>query len=228
MVRPMASGCGQRRRPRLEVGRVLAQVGQACLAPLFSSKVSGSQGGMDVDADAREGAGDVEASVRDAVNSHRKLARFFKAQAKALGNLDVPGAGLSLHGRIDEALAEAGRHDEEVRVLLQDKRNGLPDAVQLDKKQDFLKGLEGNLEKYEEEHRKILDKIAALHIEAEAKSEQVLEQQQQTAVGPDVLGCIPKGKKWRMPSRDSRSRAARAGSATGSTSGFSGIWRTLR
>ena len=87
-----------------------------------------------------------------------------------------------MQGQIDEALAEAGRHDGEVRVLLQDKRNGLPDAVQLDKKQDFLKGLEGNLEKYEEEHRKILDKIAALHVEAEAKSEQVLAQHDRIAV----------------------------------------------
>ena len=47
---------------------------------------------MDVDAEECDEAGGEEASVRDAVNSHRKLARFFKAQAKALGNLDVPGA----------------------------------------------------------------------------------------------------------------------------------------
>ena len=45
------------------------------------------------------------------------------------------------------------------------------------KKQDFLKALERHLERSEEEHRKILDKIAALHVEAEAKSEQILLQQ---------------------------------------------------
>jgi hypothetical protein len=132
---------------------------------------------MEVDADDGDEAGGEDASVRSAVNSDRKLARFFKAQAKAMGNLDVPGAGRSLQRQIGEALAEAGRHEEEVRVLLQDKRNGLPDAVQLEKKPDFLKVLEGNLEKFEEEHRKILAKLATLHVEAEAKSEQILVQQ---------------------------------------------------